>query len=609
MKLYSTRIIGIIFIITGIGLAVFLTIDHFRKNTTHQSLISQRKTTVPELNIFYPFNNALFPPEIIAPEFIWNINHPHSSQYLIKINLLNENIYSAYVFENRWQPDSLLWEQIKKMAVSKVLLFSALSTIETDSTKIHLKDSVKFQFSTDPVGAPLFYRQLGLPFTYASHNLESIEWRIGDISNYKKPRTLLTGVNNCGNCHSFSNNGKYLGIDFNYLNDKGGYAISTIDKETKIDKDNFMSWNMYSDNTGKSSGFLSALSPDGRYVISTINDKPITNFRDHNFRFFPVEGVLAVYDRQSNEIWELHGANDPAFVQCNATWSPDGKTIIFAKAPALTKEEQNDHTLIKEYAEGLKDFKFDLWSMPFNNGKGGQAKPIKGAGNNKKSNYFPRVSPNGKWIVFTQSENFMLRQLDSKLIIVPFDGGEARELDCNLPEMNSWHSWSPNGKWIAFSTKYFSQATSIALSHINDEGFASPPVILQNFTDAKKAANLPEFVNIAYNDFGSITTPFLDNFSIEIINIETVNDGKYLGQALLSSHGLKPISAILETVVINGKIVEINQIETKGISKESLELINSIIKNQTIDMEALKATNNEETALVKAVENGLKKGL
>jgi len=51
------------------------------------------------------------------------------------------------------------------------------------------------------------------------------------------------------------------------------------------------------------------------------------------------------------------------------------------------------------------------------------------------SNNFPKVSPDGKWIVFVQCKNGLLMRPDSKLYIVPFEGGEARPLESNLPIM------------------------------------------------------------------------------------------------------------------------------------------------------------------------------
>ena len=168
-----------------------------------------------------------------------------------------------------------------------------------------------------------------------------------------------------------------------------------------------------------------------------------------------------------------------------------------------------------------KNFKFDLYRIPWNNGDGGKAVPIKGASENNKSNYFARYSPDGKWIVFCQAENFMLLQPDSKLYIMPANGGEPRLMNCNAGEMNSWHSFSPNSKWMVFSTKHFGAYTQLFLTHIDENGNDTPPIWLEQLTVNKKAANIPEFVNIDFDEtWFSIKDGFTatDTYLSDLIN-------------------------------------------------------------------------------------------
>jgi tetratricopeptide (TPR) repeat protein len=126
------------------------------------------------------------------------------------------------------------------------------------------------------------------------------------------------------------------------------------------------------------------------------------------------------------------------------------------------------------------------------------------------SNNFPKVSPDGKWIVFVQCKNGLLMRPDSKLYIVPFEGGEARPLESNLPLMNSWHTFNPNGHWLAFSSKSPSLYTHLYLTHIDDQGHASPPVVVENATAANRAVNIPEFVNLGPEGLDHIDTPAID---------------------------------------------------------------------------------------------------
>ena len=123
------------------------------------------------------------------------------------------------------------------------------------------------------------------------------------------------------------------------------------------------------------------------------------------------------------------------------------------------------------------------------------------------SNNFPKVSPDGRWIVFVQCHNGQLMRPDSQLYIVPFDGGVARRLRANTPMMNSWHSFSPNGRWLVFSSKARSPYTQMYLTHIDANGNDSPAILIDNATAANRAVNIPEFVNIPGNGIEDIQVP------------------------------------------------------------------------------------------------------
>ena len=120
---------------------------------------------------------------------------------------------------------------------------------------------------------------------------------------------------------------------------------------------------------------------------------------------------------------------------------------------------------------------------------GGKPLPLKGASNNGKSNFFPRFSPDGKWIVFTQTKTGLVNQPGSELFIIPAEGGTAKKLHCNTScndtFYNSWHSWSPNGRWLVFTSKTFSPFTELFITHISEVGESSPPVRLHRLTKGR----------------------------------------------------------------------------------------------------------------------------
>jgi tetratricopeptide (TPR) repeat protein len=290
---------------------------------------------------------------------------------------------------------------------------------------------------------------------------------------------------------------------------------------------------------------MSQVSPDGQYVVTMINgseagrqsassasvsatsgnpklDKDlegnyyVANFKNYNFLqvFYPTRGILAWYSRETGRLQPLPGADDPRFVQTNAVWSPDGKYLVFARAEARAPYPKDRR--LAEFANDPNEtpIQYDLYRIPFNGGKGGRPEPIAGASQNGMSNTFPKVSPDGRWIVFVQARNGLLMRPDSQLYIVPAQGGKARRMQCNTSLMNSWHSFSPNGRWLVFSSKSRSPYTQMYLTHLDKEGRDSPPILIDNTAAANRAVNLPEFVNIAPDGLLKINTPATDFYRL-----------------------------------------------------------------------------------------------
>jgi len=252
-----------------------------------------------------------------------------------------------------------------------------------------------------------------------------------------------------------------------------------------------------------------------------------------------------VYDREKRTFKPLPGADDPQYVQSNPTWSPDGKYVVFARTKTYGRDVvANARTVllsekdVPEFIENKEPFKFDLYRVPFNDGKGGKAEPIEGASHNGKSNYFAKFSPDGKWIVFCKAENYMLLMPDSELYIIPAQGGEARRLRANTPRMNSWHSWSSNGRWLVFSSKANTAYTQLFLTHIDADGESTPPVVLERFTGTDRAANIPEFVPLPADRIARIKEQFLDAYSFLRAGMANERTGNYPAAVKAYERGL-----------------------------------------------------------------------
>jgi hypothetical protein len=142
------------------------------------------------------------------------------------------------------------------------------------------------------------------------------------------------------------------------------------------------------------------------------------------------------------------------------TWTSDGGRIIYSS----TMGGNLDGALMLGTT--------DLYSVPFNDGKGGMATPLAGAADPAWEEYYPAISPDDQLVIYTrvpQGERMYANKL-AELAVVRATGGTSERLAANDPPAcsgkaspginNHWGKWAPqvqssNGRryyWILFSS-------------------------------------------------------------------------------------------------------------------------------------------------------------
>ncbi len=511
--------------------------------------------------IDFPEEGSIFPPEITPPLFLWRETNPAATVWQIEVvfgeraprvhaisrgeklqvgeldttlvGYVPPTLTPEQAEQHTWRPDRAAWETIKKHSRRQPAAIVITGFRDAGMTEPVSSGRVDFRTSMDPVGAPVFYRDVPLipprPETaergvikpLPDSLLPKIRWELRYLSEARS-KTIMENLPTCANCHSVSSDGKMLGIDVDGpQNDKALYALIPLKKVSEISDKYVIRWSAFTEKgSPKRFGFMSQVSPDEKYVVTSIEvpgtrgqrvDDRIYQGFYYNYGFgqvfYPTRGILAWYSKETGKLEPLPGADDPQYVQACAFWSPDGKFLVFSRARARDPYYPGQQRSMYANDPNETQIQYDLYRIPFNDGKGGKAERIVGASENGMSNDFPKVSPDGKWIVWVQNKSGLLMRPDSKLYIVPVTGGVARPLRSNLAVMNSWHSFSPNGRWLVFSSKTPSLYTRLYLTHIDADGNSSPAIPIEDATAANRAVNIPEFLNIKKHGLEKIDAP------------------------------------------------------------------------------------------------------
>ena len=147
-------------------------------------------STKPGLNIDIPANGTIYPPDLIPPQFAWRDDNPAATVWRIEI-VFGEDARPIRVWSNgekmqlgpldvnlkgfvpptltpeeaaahTWRPDPKTWDEIKNYSVSAPATVIVSGFASRQSKQPVSQAQAVIHTSRDPVGAPLFFRDVPL---------------------------------------------------------------------------------------------------------------------------------------------------------------------------------------------------------------------------------------------------------------------------------------------------------------------------------------------------------------------------------------------------------------------------------------------------------------
>jgi len=240
--------------------------------------------------------------------------------------------------------------------------------------------------------------------------------------------------------------------------------------------------------------------PGGKYVAYSSNQvrQNFYSHRSRNIEVFDLVSTLILYDLDKNEVMNIRETDTAKYLQTFPSWSPDGKYLYYCRA-----HQTNADALLS--LENIKNTRYNLVRIPFNADTRtfGETEVVFNAEAAGKSVSFPRISPDGKYLILTVADygTFPIWHKEADLYIINLQNNEIKKMDINSDETESYHSWSLNGKWLVFSSKRVDGRSARPYFVYFDswEKTGKPFVMPQKdptlYNMMVETYNIPEFVN------------------------------------------------------------------------------------------------------------------
>lgn len=458
----------------------------------HETTVPETFETTDELALLVPNYKNIVCPYNIAPLNFKTANE--GQKHIAEI----KGAHATYITEadkrGMFSFDIKVWKALLASHKSDTLTFNLY--VERDKQWRRLRPFCIY-VAPEPVDSFLIYRLIEPG--YVSFRQMSICRR--DLTSfdvktlYDNHAQATDKTNACVNCHNFQHYG-------------GGRAMLHVRVKNPgtviYDKGTFTKVRFPNDSIPYGASYP-AWHPTEPYIVfsSNMTGQLFHINHDEKVEVSDMASDLLFYDNKTATI--KYVLRTDGVLETFPAWHPDGKRLYYtaASVPALDslQGEDADEYIVSHY----KDLKYNIMYVDFDEKTLTFGKPqllfnCKAMG---KSASLPRVSPDGRYLLYTLSDYGQFHiwhdAADLWICDLKADSLTPRALkEANAYGPDSYHSWSSNGRWIAFSSRRDDGSyTRIYLSYFDQEGnahkaFMVPQADPEQDIFLLKSYNVPE---------------------------------------------------------------------------------------------------------------------
>lgn len=403
-----------------------------------------------------PEIGSMVPRNWLRPRFRW-VQPGGSNLFEIRVHAANQtNDLVVYTRSSAWVMPDELWKAFREHSAGFAITIGVRGGKLDGETLTEVTPPMSGDWSVAPVDAPgsIVYWRIG----GGGGELKGFDVGDDGVRDILDPTKVQQGPDTqCVGCHVSSPDGKFAIVSSDDYGPPYGVGIASIEQGKEGQRPDFLTDKAASVLEGQLRGISTTAGPlwtAGKHIVVGSSNGALRWVNLDATTDPTVTGVIA-------------RTGDTKTKPNSPNLSHDGATVLYISADQQT--DGRPSTAATD-SRGL-----DLYTVPYADGAGGQAKAIDGAATAEWDEYYPSFSPDDRLVTFNRIAKGQdpYHNDNAEVFVIASAGGEPQRLSANDPPScvprqspgieNSWPKWAPakpspatvDGRtyyWVVFSS-------------------------------------------------------------------------------------------------------------------------------------------------------------